>query len=94
MKGGDWAAVTEDLQYLQDASERYWHYASDAHFDGAAGRHLSEHDMQLLQSIANTINSEGHVRRIQVCQNADAKNRAYDKMQMLLQLLDELGLLR
>lgn len=94
MKGGDWCAVATDLQYLEGTAERYWRYASAELYDGPPAQYLNEGDMKILRSAAATINREGQVRRIQECQNADKKNRAYDKMQMLLLLLDELGLLR
>lgn len=96
MTGGDWESVAKDLQYLQGAAERYWRYASPELYDGPPQQYLSEDDMRVLRTVAKTINREGHGHRIQECQTADGlrKNRAYDKMQMLLQLLDEVHLLK
>jgi hypothetical protein len=93
MAGGDWTAVSPELVYLRGAAERFWRYASPKFYDGPPRQHLSNEDMRVLTSVAKTIYREGHDHRIQECQTADGfQNRAYDKMQMLSQLLDEVGL--
>jgi hypothetical protein len=91
MRGGDWQAVDSELRYLQHSAERYWRYASNE----PPAQPLNDRDLKVLHSVAKTINREGHNRRIQECQTADGfRNRAYDKMQMLLEVLDNLNLLR
>ena len=93
MAHGDWSSVPEDLKYLQGVAERYWRFAIAEFYDGPAEDHLEEHDLQVFRSVAKVINREGHMQRIFDCEREDPKNSAYNKMDCVLQVLDQLGLL-
>lgn len=94
MSGGDWDAVPEDLRYLQGVSERYWRYVCPDLYEGNPQQDLTARDKRALQSVAKTVNREGHWKRMIECKHADAKNVVYQKMQCIFELLDMLDLLR